>query len=41
MTEPSTPNQALLALQGAKAERFVFEDPVTALFRLRQFGEVG
>ena len=30
----------LLALQGVKAERYVFEDPVTALFRLRQFGEV-
>ncbi len=30
----------LLALQGVKAERYVFEDPVTALFKLRQFGEV-
>lgn len=29
----------LLALHGVKAERFVFEDPVTALFKLRQFGE--
>lgn len=29
----------LLALQGAKAERFVFEDPNAALIRLRQFGE--
>ncbi len=30
----------LLALYGAKAERYVFEDPGTALFKLRQFGEV-
>jgi type I restriction enzyme R subunit len=30
----------LLALHGVKAERFVFDEPVTALFRLRQFGEV-
>jgi len=30
----------LAALQGVKAERYVFEDPVTALFKLRQFGEV-
>ena len=30
----------LLALHGLKAERFVFDDPITALFRLRQFGEV-
>ena len=30
----------LLALLGVKAERFVFDDPITALFRLRQFGEV-
>ena len=30
----------LLALHGAKAERSVFEDPIAALFRLRQFGEV-
>lgn len=30
----------LLALHGAKAEHYVFVDPVTALFCLRQFGEV-
>lgn len=30
----------LLAQHGAKAERFVFEEPITALFKLRQFGEV-
>jgi hypothetical protein len=30
----------LLALLGAKAERYVFDDHITALFRLRQFGEV-
>lgn len=30
----------LLALQEVKAERYVFEDPITALFRLRQFSEV-
>jgi type I restriction enzyme R subunit len=30
----------LLALQGVKAERYVFDDPVTAVFRLRRFGEV-
>ncbi len=30
----------LLALHGVKAERFVFDEPVTALFKLRQFGEV-
>ena len=30
----------LLALHGVKAERFVFDDPSTALFKLRQFGEV-
>lgn len=30
----------LLAQHGAKAERFVFDDPITALFKLRQFGEV-
>jgi len=29
----------LLEHQGAQAERYVFEDPVTALFRLRQFAE--
>lgn len=30
----------LLALHGAKAERYVFEDPSVALVKLRQFGEV-
>jgi type I restriction enzyme R subunit len=30
----------LLALHGVKAERYVFEDPATAVFKLRQFGEV-
>lgn len=30
----------LLGLLGVKAERYVFEDPSTALFKLRQFGEV-
>lgn len=30
----------LLALEGAKAERYVFADPTTALFKLRRFGEV-
>ena len=30
----------LLALEGAKAERYVFSDPITALFKLRHFGEV-
>lgn len=30
----------LLAVSGAKAERWVFDDPTTALFRLRQYGEV-
>jgi len=30
----------LLALNGVKAERYVFEDPATAVFKLRQFGEV-
>jgi type I restriction enzyme R subunit len=30
----------LLASLGVKAERFVFEEPDTALFKLRQFGEV-
>lgn len=30
----------LLAQHGAKAERFLFEEPITALFKLRQFGEV-
>lgn len=30
----------LLALQGAKAERYVFEDPSIALVRLRQLGEM-
>ncbi len=29
----------LLAEHGAKAERFVFDEPITALFKLRQFGE--
>jgi type I restriction enzyme, R subunit len=29
----------LLATLGVKAERFVFDEPDTALFRLRQFGE--
>lgn len=30
----------LLGLLGVKAERYVFDDPSTALFKLRQFGEV-
>ncbi|MCB9726850.1 MAG: type I restriction-modification system endonuclease [Deltaproteobacteria bacterium] len=30
----------LLASHGVRAERYVFEDPVAALFRLRQFGEI-
>ena len=30
----------LLALEGAKAERYVFSDPITALFKLRHFAEV-
>lgn len=30
----------LLAQHGATAERFVFDEPITALFKLRQFGEV-
>lgn len=30
----------LLAQHGAKAERYVFEEPITALLKLRQFGEV-
>ncbi|NCG20931.1 MAG: type I restriction-modification system endonuclease, partial [Rhodobacterales bacterium] len=30
----------MLAEHGARAERYVFDDPVTALIKLRQFGEV-
>lgn len=30
----------LLAHHGAKAERYVFEDPSVAIFKLRRFGEV-
>ena len=30
----------LLAEHGARAERYVFDDPVTAIIKMRQFGEV-